>query len=117
MALTAISGVLNRGSMSICESSNQAICNWRLESHQVTQFVEERCMPHPGAKIDISNLYYDYLMWARISGIRQTVTINGFARRLDSLGYPSHKGTNGARQRVGIILKQQSFPGIVTRLV
>ena len=119
MALDAISGVLDRGSISTCESSEQAKRKWRLEADQVAQFIDEMCTSTQGTKIDVSTLYNVYKLWASNSGIKRTLNKKSFGQRLAGLGYPPGRGTKGVRQRCGLMLKTEIIPpnGNVTYIV
>jgi len=119
MALSAISGVLDRDSISTCESSEQAKRKWWLEADQVAQFVDEMCMPNPDGKVDVSVIYSAYSFWAYDSGINRKFSKNSFGRRLSGLGFPQGKGTGGVRQRHGLMLRTGTIPpsGNVTYLV
>ena len=94
MALSAISSVLERGSISTCHSSEEAKRKWRQEADQVAQFVDERCVDGFGYKVDTSVLYRAYEIWASSSGIKRMLNKNNFGKRIERLGYSSAKGVN-----------------------
>ena len=78
-------------------SSEAAKAEWRLEADQVAQFVQDTCTREVGVKTPSAALYEAYQRWAAPQGIKRTVTRETFSKRLQRLGYPSDKATDGLR--------------------
>ncbi len=108
MALRALGEALNSGSLTVCNSSELAKLRWRLEADQVLQFVEDKCVRIPGFRTEVSVLFFAYKLWATNSGIKHTLSNINFGKRLEQLGFKQIKGTNGVRQRMGIMLNNYS---------
>jgi len=108
MALRPLGGTLHRESLTVCTSSELAKLRWRLEADQVSQFVEDKCVCITGFRTEVSVLFFAYKLWATDSGIKHTLSNINFGKRLEKLGFKQIKGTNGVRQRMGIMLNNYS---------
>jgi putative DNA primase/helicase len=105
LALKAIGSVIQRGTFMTCESNEQAKAAWRMEADQVAQFIEDECKIDVDASTNVSILYNRYKKWVMDSGIKHKVTKRTFSDRLDTLGFPSSRGSKGVRVKKGIRLK------------
>lgn len=68
-------------------SSMEAKRHWRIEADQVAQFVEEKCEADATARLAIGEIYREFDIWARQSGIRQIVGKQAMGDRLERLGF------------------------------
>jgi len=106
MALEALARVIQRGEFTRTESCETAKKEWKLDSDQVTAFVEERCLLGPGLKTMSGDIYTDYKdVWAQEAGANHLLSRKRFTSRLQRLGVHLHKGAGGGRMLVGIALK------------
>ena len=69
------------------ESSREAKQQWRLETDQVAQFVEERCERKYDGDTAISVAFSAYKSWALEQRISKTVSMKTFRDRLTRLGF------------------------------
>jgi putative DNA primase/helicase len=102
IALLGLARLLENGHFTDCPSSDLIKKDWRLESDQISQFIEELCIWAPDGQVSSAQLFNAYLGWARVSGINRTVSRNTFSTRLQGLGFAIHKGTKGERQIKGL---------------
>jgi putative DNA primase/helicase len=100
--LQAVAGVIARGGFAIPESSLAATREWRNESDQVAQFVEEACQLVAGESVTSTALYNAYSIWAVAAGIKKTLGRKNFTTRLIRLGLVADRGTGGIRMIYGI---------------
>ena len=100
--LQAVAGVIARGGFTVPESSIAATREWRNESDQVAQFVEEACQLVTGESISSVALYTAYTDWAVTAGIKKTLGRKKFTTRLIRLGPVADRGTGGIRMIYGI---------------
>jgi putative DNA primase/helicase len=100
--LQAVAGVIARGGFAIPESSVAAAREWRNESDQVAQFVEEACQLVVGESVTSAALYNAYTNWAAAAGIKKTLGRKNFTTRLIRLGLVADRGTAGIRMIYGI---------------
>jgi putative DNA primase/helicase len=104
IALIGLARLLDNDHFTDCQSSDLIKKDWRLESDQIGQFIEELCVWAPEAQVSSAQLFTAYLEWARVTGINRTVNRNTFSTRLQGLGFNIHKGTKGERQIKGLKL-------------
>jgi putative DNA primase/helicase len=102
LALIGAKRVITNGGFTVPASSIVAANQWRLESDQAAQFIEEVCERSAGQEIASGELYEQYRAWARESGIRNLLGRNNFSVRLQKLGFPLKKGTKGSRYIRGL---------------
>lgn len=81
-----------------------ATAAYRDESDSIGEFLAECCECSPDAVVPVGQVYPSYRMWAARNGI---TPLGGrrFGALLDERGYPSDKGTGGARIRRGLRLR------------
>ena len=81
-----------------------ATAAYRDESDSIGEFLAECCECSPDAVAPMAQVYPNYRMWATRNGI---TPLGGrrFGALLDERGYPSEKGTGGARLRRGLRLR------------
>lgn len=103
LALAALSGVIQRGQFSECDSGRTVKAEWRMQCDQVAQFIQECCVLEGMSKS--TELYARYTKWASENGIKRTLGRNSFSARLFRLGAKPHKGTAGGRYISGIRLR------------
>ena len=70
-------------------SSEAAKQEWRLETDQVAQFVDDVCTRDADAKSATSEVFSAYKDWASGNGIKQTMSQKGLRGRLNRLGFGS----------------------------
>jgi len=104
IALIGLARLLDNDHFTECPSSDLIKKDWRLESDQIRQFIEELCISAPEAQVSSAQLFNAYLEWARVTGINRTVNRNTFSTRLQGLGFNIHKGRKGERQIKGLKL-------------
>ena len=104
IALVGLARLLDNDHFTDCPSSDLIKKDWRLESDQIGQFIEELCVSAPEAQVSSAQLFTAYLGWARVTGINRTVNRHTFSTRLQGLGFNIHKGTKGERQIKGLKL-------------
>ena len=68
-------------------SSVEAKAEWRLETDQVAQFMEECCERDPDGSEKSAILYSTYTAWAEREGITRTMSHRGFRQRLTRMGF------------------------------
>jgi len=86
LALSAMKGVFLRGRFTEGESVARMKAEWRLQSDQAAQFVEECCEWVPNHRETSANLYNLYRAWAQSQGIMKTLNKANFTSRLTVLG-------------------------------
>jgi putative DNA primase/helicase len=96
MCLTAYAHAVANG-FTQPASSEAAKAEWRLDADQVAQFVQDACTREVGAKTPGGWLYEAYGRWAAAQGIKKTVNRETFSKRLQRLGHPTGKVTDGLR--------------------
>jgi putative DNA primase/helicase len=106
IALEAVAGVFKRGGFTSPPSSEEAKQEWRMESDQAAQFVEDCCEWMPHESETSANLYKKYTEWALEAGIRRTLSRKSFTQRIVRLGGQVMKGRMG-NSIAGITLKQE----------
>ncbi len=81
-----------------------ATATYRDESDSIGEFLAECCEMAADAVVPVGQVYPSYRMWAQRNGI---TPLGGrrFGALLDERGYPSDKGTGGARLRRGLRLR------------
>jgi putative DNA primase/helicase len=104
MALDAIAGVIARKSFTDPPSSIEAKKNWRMESDQVAQFLEECCELYKDYESSSHDIYARYQQWAKEAGSLRPLNRKNFSGRLKRFGVDTHKGTGGRRMLHGIRL-------------
>lgn len=82
---------MQQGGLTRSSASVRLIEQWRLEADPVAQFVEEECVPSPGAKTSSSSVYARYRSWNDRNGFR-VMSSKKFAQRMSSHGLKSQKG-------------------------
>ncbi len=86
LALHYYAGALRNG-FTLPPSSVTAREEWRREADQVRSFVAERCEAEPTAEIALAELFLNFEIWARASGVRNIVGKVAFGKRLRGQGY------------------------------
>ncbi len=111
LALSALKGLLNRNSFTTPSSCKAALDEWRKQSDQILQFIEERCDLDNENMTISGDLYKAYQAWAMDNGIHQKCGHCNFTQRLEKSGVRTSKGTNGVRMLQGIKLKWNGESG------
>lgn len=104
LVLQGLSRVLQKNEFTYCRASEEAKKEWRIETDQVGRFIMERTTPSLDAEIETAVLYEHYKRWVDENGIRSAVNKLNFGKRLERLGYPAKKGSQGVRLRTGLRL-------------
>jgi len=106
LALAGIAGVFRRGYFTEPESCKDAKKEWRLNSDQAAEFVQDECLLGAGLSITSAMLYQTYKRWAEDCGIKRTLGHNSFTTRVADLGAEKGKSPDG-KDRIlsGIKLK------------
>jgi putative DNA primase/helicase len=104
LALQAISGVLDQKAFTEPASSLEAKANWKLESDQVAQFIDECCLLHKDYETPSNEVYTRYKSWAQEAGSFRPLNRKNFTNRLKRFGVEPFKGTGGKRMLFGIRL-------------
>lgn len=89
-------------------SSEMAKMEWKLETDQVAQFVQEACTRDEVATAKMAAVFKHYTNWAELSGIKDKVTMKTLRDRLTRLGFGT-KRTNAARLVIGLALNSVIF--------
>ncbi len=105
LSLEAFAGVIERGSFTKTKSTEQAKQDWRLESDQAAQFINEACDMDPEGREESARLYKSYRLWAADNGINRLLTRRTFTNRMTRLGCQTVKGSKGARMVAGVKVK------------
>lgn len=90
MVLTAY-GEASFSGFTIPQSMNEALAQWRLETDQIAQFVNDDCKISDQHDEPAKELYQAYQKWATQNGIKQQVNNRSFKERMDRLGIASEK--------------------------
>lgn len=114
-ALEGLSQLLNNNAFTIPASSARDIAQWKSESNQVAQFVEDDCETGPSLTITTADLYQSYKFWADEAGIRHTLNRNNFTSRIVALGCTLKRGAGGVRMVSGIA-KRNNNPRLVSAI-
>lgn len=104
MALEAIAGVISRKAFTDPASSVEAKLQWRMESDQVAQFLEECCALYKDYECSSQDVYARYQSWAKEAGSLRPLNRKNFTNRLKRFGVDTYKGTGGKRMLYGIRL-------------
>ncbi|MDX2073588.1 MAG: phage/plasmid primase, P4 family [Alphaproteobacteria bacterium] len=104
MALEAIAGVISRKAFTDPASSIEAKLQWRMESDQVAQFLEECCALYKDYECSSQEVYARYQSWAKEAGSLRPLNRKNFTNRLKRFGVDTYKGTGGKRMLYGIRL-------------
>ncbi len=102
LGLDSYAEVIRRGIFTSPTSSEQAKRDWRVESDQVAQFVEEECLLGPDHNCSVKTLFDAYKVWANDAGVRFHLGRRSFTDRVKKFGLESHRGTGGAYRFSGI---------------
>ena len=89
------------------KSSLDAKQEWRIETDQVAQFVEESCERKHDGEEPVSALYDEYKTWADDQEISKIISQKTFRDRLTKLGFGNRR-TSKERLVTGIYLKRQN---------
>lgn len=100
LVLAAYADVIQRGHFTQPESCRRAIEAWRLETDQVTRFIDDVCIQQPG-HIQTSTLYSRYSAWCKDAGISRVLGKNAFVDRVKRRGFEKGK-KDGQRCFFGI---------------
>lgn len=95
LCLAAYAQALQRGFTSPA-SSEAAKNDWRLETDQVAQFVEDTCTREGGHREKSSSVYTQYKNWVDLNGVKQPVSHKTLRDRLTKLGFGNKKTREGA---------------------
>lgn len=90
-----------------------SINEYRAEVDPVTQFMAESIsdgvvVEDPEGSVLMTELYRVYHSWAIDNGMR-ALGKNRFGNRLQTMGYPPHRGTGGVRVRKGLRVNQTGW--------
>lgn len=76
-------------------SSEDAKREWRLEADQVAQFVDDACQRDPTGRVQSSEVFARYKVWADQNGIGRTMSQKGLRDRLTRLGFGAERDMYG----------------------
>lgn len=107
MALAGLQRLITNKAFTECSSSADIARQWRKESDQVAQFVDDSCFTGPGCRASSNDLYTRYQAWALSAGVRRTLNRNNFTARLKRLGFELGRGAGGTRMIEGICSKHE----------
>jgi P4 family phage/plasmid primase-like protien len=82
---------------------------WRMESDQAAQFIDECVTRSLGAKEQSGSVYQAYKVWAQLSGITKPLGRNSFTARVKRLGFAAEKGTGGTRYIYGLAINHHAI--------
>lgn len=102
LCLAAYAQALQRG-FTRPASSEAAKNEWRLETDQVAQFVDDACTREADSREKSSDVFKQYKDWAALNGIKHAVTHKTLRDRLTQLGFGKQK-TREAAWVVGLKL-------------
>jgi putative DNA primase/helicase len=105
LSLNAVGRVLQFGSFTSCESEERAKQEWRIETDQAAQFVEEKCELDSSFTTASKTLFDTYRSWADDEGIKRPLNHKNFTQRLQRLGVVPSRGVGGVRLLAGIRCK------------
>ncbi|MBF0117021.1 MAG: hypothetical protein HQM04_18505 [Magnetococcales bacterium] len=80
---------------------------WRRQSDQAQQFMEECCILDPQAEVSSQEVWNRYAEWAGSYGIKRSLARNTLTSRLKRLGVVDRKTTGGQRMLSGITLQPE----------
>jgi P4 family phage/plasmid primase-like protien len=103
LALEAFKGVIETGVFTHVQEVEEAKNDWRIETDQVTQFVEDCCKISTSTRIETGELYIAYTEWADDNGIHNKIAKTTLSARLKRFGVVLGK-TSGMRVLIGIAL-------------
>ena len=107
LALDAYAKALKCGIFTEPKSCLQAKQEWRLETDQAAQFVEDRVSWVPGSGVLSSVVFNAYSEWVEENGIKRPLNKKNLTQRLERLGAKPGKGTGGVRLIYGLSLRPQ----------
>lgn len=102
LALDAVSVVLDKERFTTPKSSEDLKNQWRKESDQCQQFVDEMCELSPGEKTSSKAMWNAYQEWTKEWGIKTPLNRNSFTKRLKIFNIIDKKGSQGERMLHGI---------------
>lgn len=102
LALKAFGDVLKRRTFTEPQSCLVAKQEWRLDADQAAQFIGEKCVLEPDARIESGILYSEYKRWAENAGISRKLNHKNFTQRIERLGGKLYKGSGGTRMVAGV---------------
>ncbi len=107
LALNGLKGLLLNQEFTIPSSTKGIVDEWKRNSDQIQQFVEDRCLIDISAdfKVESREIYYAYREWAIDTGIFKLVNKNGLTTRLKKFGITTDRSSGGTRCLLGIKLK------------
>ena len=94
-----------RNGLQSCRAVDEATAAYRAEMDTIQQFIDDRCVVDPGARASSGELYVSYTLWCEQVGVEVPLRKGEFAADLQTRGFPSVKGTHGARYRQGLSLR------------
>jgi P4 family phage/plasmid primase-like protien len=109
IALKGAASILDRGAFTECPSSDEAKRQWRKESDQVAQFIDDCCELEPRVSTPSREIWNTYRSWAADAGIKRTLNRNNFSTRLCRLGVTRSRGHRGIRMFSGLRLKEELY--------
>ena len=96
-ALEGLTEWRHRGLAAPAEVTN-ATCDYRSEQDMLQHFLNERCVPDPGAETPASELYAAYKGWCEAAG-EPPLCKRDFGLALQDRGF--QKARSGSQQEVG----------------
>ncbi len=105
LALMALEGLIQNSKFTMAESCIEANLQWRKQSDQIQQFIEDCCELGEYNSLS-SEIYNQYKLWADENGVNSKHGQNGFSIRLKHFGVETFKGTAGIRKLKGIKLRE-----------
>lgn len=104
LATSAYGAALTRGNFTEPISCVQAKDEWRLETDQVAQFIDEMLFRDTGRQELSSTIFAAYTTWTLNNGIKKPLNKQRFSNQLKMSGATLVKGTRGTRMIHGFSL-------------
>jgi len=80
--------------------------DYREESDQVAEFIEEECLPQPGLSVPSSTLYAAFCAWCEAQGDKKPMSLTAFGSSLTEKGFHAERSTVTRRKvRLGLGLR------------
>ncbi len=107
----AVRGCLNwqRDGLGEPREVREATAGYRAEMDVLGEFIEERCVVNPRARVSAKDLYAAYQQWCSDTG-EKPLSQKALGQRLDKRGLDTARvGKSGSRYRIGIGLRGEGY--------
>jgi phage/plasmid-associated DNA primase len=89
----AVNFVRNGFKLDVPESVEEATEAYRQREDWLSNFIAERCVKDPNARVGAAELYYEYRNWAESTG-DYTRRLNDFTAAMETAGYKNVRPKN-----------------------